>query len=978
MWRECSIVERIFGGKSGSNDGKADNQHRETHPFASLFVGDSSVAPGHAGSIEVPLQHSFSTKMKSSASNRCGATRKTAVAKKEYHRRTLQEKGWQIANDVFGKGMPCDEWYLLPTDQASSVDCRSVLDAFQDVTISEYLSLMVVCGFLKARGPKLVYQNSGLELMRGKYANLMLVVEQYRSRSLSAYFICRESKKGSAPSLKACIENQQSGVKPLRPCVVSMTLLNAAIKGVVLPSSTPEAINTSRSTDALEPNIVTPDASAGSNRESRPNVRVETVSEDECQGDKETEDNECQGHGETEDDECQGTVENIIEQALNLDFDVRLNVEGAEDSSEKLRPARQPGGKDIELTDRKMPTQAMRLLIVLTAVELGYEHNTSRSKATSEKNDRIIAAACNMIFYDFGYKKSSKATNFTKWYKEFLRSIYGNGSFEDVAATKKMGPKTLQYWQRIERDHPGFLRKMFRSAIKKVGPEAGWKEIAETMNELSEDYGEQHPAEESPVLTMNAINLRRWFKAKKGRLRKRHARSILTPERKAARKEWAKNYDDKLEAAKNGGPAVYVAFLDEKWFFTRSGRKKAKWLPPEGDETWEDAKLPVIRTADRRRGTPVMAMGVCAAHGQVDIIRVSKWEKAKRGSHNRHFSIYVKKNEEIKRSWKTAVANEDSSNMKAKDIIQAVVDKFSVNEYVEGLEVEGANGDCSKVKVADRLVLRFNHWGTANKSVKTVPANKMLRDNKIRTAVGEAVRPLTLDDIELFVEKKKNDRIETDCNCDGDFMLSQMDRIGNSIRQSFSSIPVDTVIDLCIDNAGGHGSEDKIAEYEDYLLEKYKIKLVRQIPRSMEFNMLDLGVWMSVQSAVEKSHRGRRSNRDALWFTIRQAWEALDTSVFNNVHARWKKVLKIVIATQGDNDLVDSARGEFYSAIILPLYEETIKALAEQDPAVDEFAENEDEDIADEQQVGTGEEQEVEYIDDDDDYGDESDNDFAA
>ena len=163
--------------------------------------------------------------------------------------------------------------------------------------------------------------------------------------------------------------------------------------------------------------------------------------------------------------------------------------------------------------------------------------------------------------------------------------------------------------------------------------------------------------------------------------------------------------------------------------------------------------------------------------------------------------------------------------------------------------------------------------------------------------------------------------------------------------KAFSSFADDDdIIDLCIDNAGGHGSKDAIKEYEGELMRKYKIRLVWQIPRSMEFNMLDLGVWMASQSWVEKCHRGRRSNVDALWYTMEQAWVTLERRVFENVWERWKKVLKIIIADGGDNKLVDAMRGSLYTSIILPKYEAAMKEIEREDAALEDYRDEDDDD----------------------------------
>ena len=56
-----------------------------------------------------------------------------------------------------------------------------------------------------------------------------------------------------------------------------------------------------------------------------------------------------------------------------------------------------------------------------------------------------------------------------------------------------------------------------------------------------------------------------------------------------------------------------------------------------------------------------------------------------------------------------------------------------------------------------------------------------------------------------------------------------------------------------MDNAGGHGTDDAISEYTARLRDVYNITIIHQVPRSPFTNVLDLGVWCSLQARVEKN-----------------------------------------------------------------------------------------------------------------------------
>ena len=55
-----------------------------------------------------------------------------------------------------------------------------------------------------------------------------------------------------------------------------------------------------------------------------------------------------------------------------------------------------------------------------------------------------------------------------------------------------------------------------------------------------------------------------------------------------------------------------------------------------------------------------------------------------------------------------------------------------------------------------------------------------------------------------------------------------------------------------MDNAGGHGSNEVITTYSKTLHEQYNIEIIHQTPRSLYTNVLDLGIWMSLQVVVER------------------------------------------------------------------------------------------------------------------------------
>ena len=139
------------------------------------------------------------------------------------------------------------------------------------------------------------------------------------------------------------------------------------------------------------------------------------------------------------------------------------------------------------------------------------------------------------------------------------------------------------------------------------------------------------------------------------------------------------------------------------------------------------------------------------------------------------------------------------------------------------------------------------------------------------------------------------------------------------------------------------------------LRDEYNIKVVWQVPQSPETNLLDLGVWMGLQSHVERLHRCRtKTSAKALARTVEEAWRMYDSyQPFRNVYKRWDKVLRLIVAGNGDNVLVDKARKKVLIPIVIQPPQNTSGAADQagdnDNDEVDLF--DEDEDIAREELI---------------------------
>ena len=342
-----------------------------------------------------------------------------------------------------------------------------------------------------------------------------------------------------------------------------------------------------------------------------------------------------------------------------------------------------------------------------------------------------------------------------------------------------------------------------------------------------------------------------------------------------------------------------IAFLDEKWFYTTSRRRVMKVLPKAEHEPREPKyRKPKMRS--RRYPVKVMYLGVVANpqeehnfDGRVYLKRVSNQVTATRRSTNQRFSDDVDVNTALmKGEWTNVVTN----NMRAPEALETISQHYDLDEYV-----------------AERLTMKYvSYTRTGNKETKKLNANVTMGELGMKTRQDGEIVPLLLEDLKLGVEVQPGDVVERDCSCDSDYMLRVMPEIGQALRNKFSWVALPDPIYLVMDNAGGHGTNDAITIYTDALKE-YNIQIIWQVPRSPETNMLDLGIWMSIQAKVEKMHHMKRCHHDALAKSVETAWESyLDQGAFSCVFKRLRVVLTCIVDGNGGNEKMEDKHGVLY------------------------------------------------------------------
>merc|ERR1711935_831459 len=151
-------------------------------------------------------------------------------------------------------------------------------------------------------------------------------------------------------------------------------------------------------------------------------------------------------------------------------------------------------------------------------------------------------------------------------------------------------------------------------------------------------------------------------------------------------------------------------------------------------------------------------------------------------------------------------------------------------------------------------------------------------------------------------------------------MEKAMDRVGESLRAKFYWVEDDDPIYLVMDNAGGHGTDECVKKYTDRLKKKHKVQIIHQVPRSPYTNLLDLGVWCSLQSQVEKEHYMKRTDLNALAKSVDNAWknDATIKEMIGKVWSRLRNVLFNIREDKGGNNLVETKRGKKHRNIQMP------------------------------------------------------------
>ena len=557
--------------------------------------------------------------------------------------------------------------------------------------------------------------------------------------------------------------------------------------------------------------------------------------------------------------------------------------------------------------------QAKRTKEIEDALSLTYAHNTENVRRNPSAPDKIRAL---MYAKDWGWmpglegsrriaeaavRRASADNNWTKdmvsdparCLKKWDKANRNNTLFPADPKEETRGRRTLSIVYGFE-----LLCSLYRAATKDLTNEATFIELAEHMQDES--------AKTDKPVVLSGQALRTWFLKHKGAFRAKTSKPDISAKNKEARVKFSTAF---LEDHRKGKHKYYF-FIDEKWFYLENGRTKMKCLPKQAHETEADAAVPVKKLRSRKFVLKKMFMGVVgypvkeekegvmySFDGKAILVPCVTIDPYLKSVTESNFVSSIDGNNEVIETWWDYGTAEST----LEEMQSAVHDKFDLDFPKEQIAF-----------VREKSPAVFDAAGKKTKDHKLVylqPGKKF----------GEH-----------FEEYCIRHRIPAGTDKEGqaivnsEYMLKVLEhKIGPAIRAKLHWVKDDPDLEIFLqfDNAGGHGTDVAKVAYTKMMWEKFKIRCVFQSPQSPEFNALDLGVWMTVQAAVNKLSRTLRMNMKSLTQCVEQAWDELQESKLQSIVNYVAVTMKGCIDCGGGNEKCESRRStkeEKLTARLLP------------------------------------------------------------
>jgi hypothetical protein len=244
---------------------------------------------------------------------------------------------------------------------------------------------------------------------------------------------------------------------------------------------------------------------------------------------------------------------------------------------------------------KQLDTHARMLIVVYAVCFMDYK-NPLHSKV---ERKRIREAACNLVCYDLGYKKYLGVCMVDKWIEILEDSARIQGHRIGLKSRHK-GMARGSFVAQIEREHPTYLISLYWYATSIYGDDLTFQQLADALN------AKANIDQIVPEFNISVGQLKQWFSDMKGKQLSPNKKPYLTPEHLAVRVAYANRM---LQIQREGR---HICYLDEKWFYMTSQRKKLKYLPWQPYEVVGADYVRRRKVISRRHILKAMFIGVVA------------------------------------------------------------------------------------------------------------------------------------------------------------------------------------------------------------------------------------------------------------------------------------------------------------------------------------------------------------------------------
>ena len=246
-------------------------------------------------------------------------------------------------------------------------------------------------------------------------------------------------------------------------------------------------------------------------------------------------------------------------------------------------------------------TETMKWSMVAIACDYG------ASDMTYKKRLELFKAVIKVQSYLYGFVAPAISVSyFLALWRKFKTGMRKNPTKLFDTYLSKAGTGRSTWVDKIMAKYPQLLHKLYRYATRILTCSANTKSIIACMKCRSKVLFPDCPTRSS--LSLTKYHFWEWFHRCGGILKRSTTKNRLTPQQRRDRIIWSLRM--KLQLSR--GDPFYVCFLNEKWFYSTSRRKKIKILPKADFENEEEVFVSMPKVRSRRHAVKVMYMAIVA------------------------------------------------------------------------------------------------------------------------------------------------------------------------------------------------------------------------------------------------------------------------------------------------------------------------------------------------------------------------------